>query len=731
MHRVTRRTALASLPAVSLPATGLLGTAAAQAAPAAGPGRPAEPDARTGIRLAFLADTHADPENTTSMARLRAVLAAVEAFDPSLVIHGGDVTEHGIEAEYRAFEEAVPDGLRERMVAVPGNHETRWDASAGQLRREHLGESVRVQDLDGLRIILADTTADQQEVAWWTPQALTELEEALRTAGDRPCVLVTHFPMGEGFYYVANQQDMEDVLATRPISLHLTGHTHRELLTRVNRRDQLEAAAVKIDAAYYELTGEIDRLLITRVEISDPTAPEDAVRTEVGTFDLGPEHGRDRFLPRRAEATDEGASVSVDVPLPGSFHGEVDAVLYDAAIYAGRNEELPWSPLQRSGRARFSGGLDASELAEGRQRVHVRVRPEDSSGTRLLTVPFTRGERGTAWEAQLAGMIQGAPAVLDAADGPLLVVGDSSGLVTALDVDGAARWTARVEGDVRRDLVTAHEGRAVAVPDSSGFLHLLAADGSLLWRYATGAPLAADPGAGTIDGAEVLMVCSGTTLHVVDAVSGERRWTAQLPATSMGAPATDGERVLLGVGDGRAHALDARTGAPLWTRSLTDRAGSYQRFIYGPWNDAVTVLPDGSVLASGIADARCLAPEDGAVRWILPGSFQYARETITADGDLLLANESGELVRVDPATGEERARHATAERILDEGFVLVGDVVHTASHAGLISAVDLGSGAVEQITRLSTAPVLAPGAAFGDLVVFGDLAGTVHALAQL
>src|SRR5699024_9748696 len=182
---------------------------------------------------------------------------------------------------------------------------------------------------------------------------------------------------------------------------------------------------------------------------------------------------------------------------------------------------------------------------------------------------------------------------------------------------------------------------------------------------------------GEIDGAQVLLACAGTTLHAVDADSGTVLWTADLPAPSMGAPATDGTHVYLGAGDGAAHALDARTGAPVWRRSVTDRAGSYQRFIYGPWNDAITVLPDGGVLVSGISDTQCLDPDDGSVRWRFGGPFQYAREVVTPAGDLVMADERGRVARLDPATGAELASHQTAERILDEGFVLVDDIVYT------------------------------------------------------
>jgi outer membrane protein assembly factor BamB/predicted phosphodiesterase len=729
---LSRRTALTAVPAAALPAAGLLGGAAAHAAPApvAGPSAPSAPSEAEPIRLAYLADTHADPENAENMARLRATFTAIDAFDPHLVLHGGDVTEHGTVTEFEAFDAAIPQGLRERVLTVPGNHETRWDASAGELRQERIGQEVRHRDVDGLRIILADTTFHQQEVAWWSPRALDELAGALDGAGSRPCVLVTHFPMGEGFYYVANQQDFEDVLTARPIALHLTGHTHRELLTRVNRRDQLEAAAVKTTASWYELTGTVEALRAVRVDIPDPADPSATERTEVATFDLRAPQRVDRALPRRVGTTDDGEDLRLEVTLLGDVAASVDATLYDTTIYAGRNEELAWTPLEQH-RGTFTGAVDAAALSPGRQRVHVRVRPDDGSGPRLHTAPFDRRERGTVWEAQLGGAVQGAPAVLAADGEELLVVGDASGRVTALDADGSERWTVQVDGEVRHDLVAVDGGTAVAVPDTAGALHVLSADGTLRSRYTTDAPVAADPGTGEIDGEEVLLVCAGTTLHAVPVSADEALWTAELPSASMGAPATDGERVVLGAGDGAAHALDARTGEALWRTSITTREGTYQRFIYGPWNDAVTVLPDGGVLVSGISDTWCVDPADGSARWRLEGSFQYAREALAEDGTLVMANEAGEIVHLDPADGTVIARHATAERVLDEGFVLAGGIVYTASHSGLITAVDLASGEAQQLVRLSTAPVLARGVAFGGLLVFGDLAGAVHALERV
>lgn len=149
-----------------------------------------------------------------------------------------------------------------------------------------------------------------------------------------------------------------------------------------------------------------------------------------------------------------------------------------------------------SSRGRLSGQLDATAIAPGAQRMHVRVRPENDSGNRLLTVPYLRQETGIAWEAQVEGMVQGALATVGDGGEELLVIDDSSGKVTALDHAGVVRWTAAVEGEIRHDLVPHEEGASVVAPDTAGFLHRFGADGSAQWSRATGVECVPIRGAG-------------------------------------------------------------------------------------------------------------------------------------------------------------------------------------------------------------------------------------------
>src|SRR5690625_6346298 len=89
------------------------------------------------------------------------------------------------------------------------------------------------------------------------------------------------------------------------------------------------------------------------------------------------------------------------------------------------------------------------------------MRPEDGSGTRLVTVPFVRADRATSWRVPLDGMIQGALTVVGTEDDELLVAGDSTGQVLALDRSGQSQWSAQVEGEIRHDLLSLDVGRAV------------------------------------------------------------------------------------------------------------------------------------------------------------------------------------------------------------------------------------------------------------------------------
>ncbi|HTE63542.1 MAG TPA: metallophosphoesterase family protein, partial [Solirubrobacteraceae bacterium] len=46
---------------------------------------------------------------------------------PEFLLHVGDVVEAGLPPEYAEWDAIVPAAMRERLHAVPGNHEVRWD----------------------------------------------------------------------------------------------------------------------------------------------------------------------------------------------------------------------------------------------------------------------------------------------------------------------------------------------------------------------------------------------------------------------------------------------------------------------------------------------------------------------------------------------------------------------------------------------------------------------------
>ncbi|MFC7400962.1 metallophosphoesterase family protein [Citricoccus sp. GCM10030269] len=139
---LSRRSVLGGGTAALLAAVAVYAESSASATSAtAAPADVARQGNRTGRHtFAFFTDPHADPENIAQQARLQATLKAIAADDPELVLHAGDVTEYGTDAEYQSYLDLVPAEPRNRIQHVPGNHEIRWDVSAYGNYADHVGE---------------------------------------------------------------------------------------------------------------------------------------------------------------------------------------------------------------------------------------------------------------------------------------------------------------------------------------------------------------------------------------------------------------------------------------------------------------------------------------------------------------------------------------------------------------------------------------------------------------
>ncbi|MER7670643.1 metallophosphoesterase [Kitasatospora sp. NPDC096128] len=170
-----------------------------------------------GTRVVVLADTHYGPIDRADWSAR--VAAAVNALDPDVVVHAGDIAD-GTPAQRR--EQSAPLGtVRARLakVYVTGNHEYGGEAQGWLDRMADLGwEPLHnrhvVVERGGDALVLAgvdDVTAESSGLAGHRANLLGALAGA---DPDRPVLLVAHQPK-----YVPQA-------AAAGVDLQISGHTH-------------------------------------------------------------------------------------------------------------------------------------------------------------------------------------------------------------------------------------------------------------------------------------------------------------------------------------------------------------------------------------------------------------------------------------------------------------------------------------------------------------------------
>jgi len=168
------------------------------------------PESFDGYRIAFLTDTH-----VASFARrdfYRAIVAQVQAFDPDLILLGGDFVS--FHRHIPLLRDRLLDGLgaRDGVFAVLGNHDY-WSGAAEVVETM---TACGVRFLTNANVVLA-RGADTLPLAGIDELYRGKPDPAAAFAGidsDRPCLALSHHP------------DIIDILPRRRIDLLLCGHTH-------------------------------------------------------------------------------------------------------------------------------------------------------------------------------------------------------------------------------------------------------------------------------------------------------------------------------------------------------------------------------------------------------------------------------------------------------------------------------------------------------------------------
>jgi outer membrane protein assembly factor BamB len=366
--------------------------------------------------------------------------------------------------------------------------------------------------------------------------------------------------------------------------------------------------------------------------------------------------------------------------------GNLDQI-WRADIGAGSNNDR-----RLNARPVIAGGVVYAIDAEGRVSGHDLEDGEERWSVRL---------RGTEREGGGGGLIPFVPFVGSRGD-------------QVLTFGGGLAWDA---------------GRLYAHSGGHFIVALDASSGEELWRQTALTPFHAAP---TVSDGRVYVTTDDNELLALDAGTGEVLWTHRSiseTARLITAPsvAVLGETVIAPFTSGEIVALRAGNGTVLWSDSLT-RAGGLTPL--SSINDiaASPVIIGESVYAmshSGIMAAFDM--RSGERQWTLPASGLHA--PYIAGDFLFIVTTNAEVVAIDrtsgavrwitdlPAFRNERRRR---DRISWAGPVLAGDRLVLASSEGQLVILDPATGNQTGERRLGDAVFVAPVIAQETLVVLTD-----------
>ena len=312
------------------------------------------------------------------------------------------------------------------------------------------------------------------------------------------------------------------------------------------------------------------------------------------------------------------------------------------------------------------------------------------------------------WHVSMGRGVRGSPALGEG----IVAVGTADRTIVLVDrASGEVLWRSRLDGTIRSGPLLDEDRLFIASeaqPDGRVYAVRLR-DGRILWRTRAGsvaAPLAFDGDglyAGTEEGTVlrldpergrvqwrialgsgavragpvvtpygVVVATTSDTLYLLDRDNGSVRSRLRLPGTVLATPATDGRRVYLGTTSGRVVAVDLASWTVSWDRSAGDA-------VYGA--------------PALVADTLFVLARDGRL-WIIPVNtpdaatshslaiVATAGPTPLASG-VLVGSVSGEVLLVDPATGDIRWRAQVAGPIEEPPLVRDRQVVVVAGKGNI------------------------------------------------
>lgn len=306
-------------------------------------------------------------------------------------------------------------------------------------------------------------------------------------------------------------------------------------------------------------------------------------------------------------------------------------------------------PRARQLHARYSVRLD--------QKVHVSAVSDGETvfavSARGLVLAARVADGRILWSRSTRAGVAVAPGL-----GPSgLYIGDRTGRVWCLHArTGAVRWQRRVTGAIRTAPLP-QAGRVVVGTRAGRLLALDATTGAVRWELKQQRPFAGV--AGSPAGLELAVTSMDRRVRLLEAKTGQQRWSTTLASSSRVAPVLTRGAVFVLSASGTLIRLERRTGRQVWTQSGL----GYKSLPPAVAQGLVFVASRKRLLYA--LDART-----GQRRWVKPLSNLPSGPPVFARDTVFLATRGPHLLAIRADSGGHYVRHPLPSRVLAEPLPL-------------------------------------------------------------
>lgn len=471
------------------------------------------------FRFAFISDTHIGSPNGSAEEDLRRTVADINARgELAFVVLTGDITELGTDAELKLARQIL-DSLHIPYYIIPGNHDTGWSESGGQMFTTVFGADRFHFTYGGIHFLgcasgpyvrMSDGHVPRDAVNW--------LRDELEKIGKKePVVFLNHYPLDPG---LDNWYEITDLLRQYAIQAVLCGHGHAnrslvfEGIPGVMGRSNLRARAARGGYNIVERRG--DSLIFSEQR------PGEIEKSPWTVLKMG--------------------------MMPGEAGKKFDRPDYSM------NDSFP--AIREKWRYTASANI-ISTPAWSRKRVVT----ADQAG-RVIALNPKNGR--TRWIYQTGGPIFSSPAIA----GHTVVLGSADGYVYALSVQtGRLRWKFKT-GAAVLGAPLVQDGHVYIGGSDGNFRKIELASGEQVWAFdELKGPVVSLP---VLHRGLVIFGAWDNHLYALREEGGQLAWkwsngsTVRNYSPAACIPVIQDDVVYIAAPDRFLTAIDSRSGATLW-----------------------------------------------------------------------------------------------------------------------------------------------------------------------